>query len=432
MAFWAPRASREDRACYPLRFVHNWLEKSGNHLLELFFEPGLAYHHLRPFVDLVLLARSHQCRHLAIHVTQHSALALVELITLPPGSMVNLESLVLEGIEEADFPSETTAITVFRNSPRLRKLTVDSLVFVFTFNAQSPEETPLQFNPSILPWDQLTDLMVTDFIRVDIFTIILQECTSLQFLRVSLDMGNEAEPLAVDQWLPTESVSLLSLAKLYLSIVNGLFISPLMDFFAYPALQHLHIRRSESQDRLNQPQPQFWTNSPCFRLQLGNLRYLSLIGSVGTVKEVVVLLESTPQVTNLVLDIFTDYHLLIPELFPPADICFPDTSPARPLPRLVHFSVHLEELDFPFPSHFIRNASDTAHFMSFISLAISSELSCAGQLQDISCQFSGSRLRTVFVIPGWSAGGSTRYNTDADLIEHDNRNYTVFDDYVYN
>lgn len=425
VAFWTP-ISRIDRMCYPLRFLHTWLLRSGIDALELFFDQGLVYHHLKPLVELGLLSHSHRCRHLDIRVTGESAPALVEFIMLPPGSLANLETLVLEGIDEADFAFEGQGVTVFRNSRRLRKLTTSNLNYVFNFDITA-HGISLELDLLFLPWAQLTHLMITDFIRVEIFAITLQECTSLQFLRVSLNLENEADPLDMDRLLPAEPVILPSLTDFHISISDGASIPSFMDIFTYPRLQRLHLRRLESsQQFLDESQPRFWTKSPQFCLQLGSLTYLSLVGSIGTAEEIIVLLESTPQVADLVLNIWTNYQRLVPKLFPPLNIHFPELSPPRPLRRLAHFSVHLNRHDFPFPFHLIRNAADTAHFTSLKCLTVMSELSCEEELQDVSHQFCGSRLQTVFVIPCWSAG---RCDTDADLIDHEHtsRNYTIFD-----
>lgn len=428
MSFWTPERSKTDRMCYPLHFIQPWLLRSGAGVLELSFEKKLVYHHLKPLVELGLVVFSHQCRHLNIHATPQSVLALLEFMILPPGTLINLESLVLEGIEETSFAfvrEFLPIITVFRNSPRLRKLTTNLLNFVFTFGGETPESSGelLQLDLFVLPWAQLTHLMVTAFTRVDILVIVLRECTAIQFLRVSLHLGLNIVDLGVKQWLPTEPVLLSELTDFHISLVDGEAIPSLMDSFTYPMLQHLRLRRCESQHygviELDLPQSEsyFWTDSLHFRQQLGHLRCLSLVGEVGTVEEILILLGNAPRVVDLTLDIWTDYQLLIPALFPPSDIHFPEAEPLpRPLPQLSHIKLYLDEDDFPFPSHFIRNAADSVHFMCFTHLDVLSNLSCLEELQDICCQFYGSRLETTFI---GLAGEATRLDTDVKLIDHE-------------
>lgn len=72
-----------------------------------------------------------------------------------------------------------------------------------------------------------------------------------------------------------------------------------MDAFTYVILQHLCCQRCEFQHygniKSDQPQPDFWTDSPHFRLQLGHLYCVSLVGEFGTVEEMLVYLGNVPQ-----------------------------------------------------------------------------------------------------------------------------------------
>lgn len=419
MAFWKP-PSNTDILCYPLRFLSGWLLLSGRNSLDLFFEESLTYNHLKPLVELVLLAHYSQLRHLDLHLTKESAFALVHFVVLPPGSLENLESLVLEGLDEADFAFEEEGplITVFQNSPRLRKLTTNALEFTYTFNNST---TSPEFDLSILPWAQLTHLMVTDFIRVDVFAIVLAECSALQFLRISLTLESHDEFMDVERWLPKEPVILSNLVELYLSLANGLSIPSLLDVFNFPALEHLHIRRSES-GRLQASDSFSWASSRAFLLQLQSLRRLSLVGRVGTAPEVMVLLKSAPLVTHLALDIWTEYQTLIPALFPPLDA--PLTSPLR---LLGHLTLRLERSDFPFPSHCIRNAIDSAQCPLMHLTIICHRAACPKRLNELSNDLFGLPLQIILGVRSGPISRTARVAVDRTLMNDvdTSRDYTM-------
>lgn len=419
VAFWTP-PSNTDLLCYPLRFLSGWLLRSGRNPLDLFFEQGLTYNHLKPLVDLVLLAHYPQLRHLDLHLTKESAFALVHFVVLPPGSLESLESLVLENLDEADFAFEEDGplITVFKQSPRLRKLTTNALEFTYTFNNST---TSPEFDLPIVPWPQLTHLFVTDFIRVDVFVVVLAECSSLQFLRVSLALETHDEFLDVEQWLPKEPVILSNLTELHLSFTNGLSFPPLLNAFEFPALEHLHFRRSES-GHFPASDSFSWASSRAFLLQLQNLRQLSLVGRVGTAPEVMVLFKSTPSVTDLTLDIWTDYQAIIPALFPL------DDNLTRLLPLLMRLTLRLERKDFPFPGHCIRNAVDSAQSPLVYLSIICHRTTCPKRLKEITSELSDLPLQTMFGVQAGPISRSARISVDSALMDDvdTSRDYTMF------
>lgn len=428
LAFWTP-FSNIDRTCYPLRLIGPWVARSRGAPLDIFLLQGLVYYHMKFVVEVVLLEHYPQCRHLDIHVTSESAPALINFVGLPEGSLTSLESLVLEGLDESYFAGENAepTITVFRNSPRLRKLTTNALDFAFRIE---PSTSYAIFDYLFISWKQLTHLMITDFITVDVFVVAISECTGLEFLRVSIDLGDDEEFLDMDEWLPDEPLGafrLPKLSELHISITDGICIPSTMNALAFPALRRLHFRRSESDEFEGSFS---WENSPHFLRQLHNLQYLALVGCVGTAEEVVVLLQHTPQVTHLKLDIPTNYQFLVPTLFPPLD---PDTSSvflAGPLHKLANLAFRLTKPDFPFPSLYIRNTVDLLWpNCPLVDLTIVAHRGSHRHLREICAQFSFTPLQTVVGTPGGRIGRSTRYHNDGRLIdcEDTSRRYTIID-----
>lgn len=428
LAFWTP-PSGIDLTCYPLRFLSGWLARSGKSPLDIFLLQGLAYNHMRFVVEVVLLGHYAQCRHLDIHLTSESAPSLINFIILPPGSLSSLKSLVLEGLDGAYFAAENAGptMTAFQNSPLLRKLTTNVLDFAFRLN---PNASYADFDHIFLPWAQLTHLMVTDFIAVDAFVVTISECTGLEFLRVSLDLGNADVFINIDQTRPDKPVALPSLAELYISISGGTCIPSAMNALAFPALRSLHFRRSES-DEFASLDLFSWRNSSHFLLQLQGLQYLSLVGRVGATEEVFLLLQNTPHVTDLRLDISTEYQFLIPALFPPSS--GPDSPSvllAGPLHALMRLAFRLTKSDFPFPSRCIRDAVDSLWpNCPLTALTIVAHRACHRQLKEICSQFSFTPLQTVIGTPAGPIGRSARLHTDGRLIdcEGTSRLYAMID-----
>lgn len=417
VAFWTP-ASSTDLICYPLRFVQRWMAHSGRHSLDIYLEQGLVRHHMRFVVEMVLLAHYSQCRHLDIHATHDSGPALANFITLPPGSLTSLESLVLEGLDEAYFAN---AITVFQNSPRLRKMTTNALDFAFSVDMST---SSIEFDALVLPWARLTHLMITEFIMADTFVVVLAECTALQFLRVSLDLGVNDATLPLNDWLPDQPVALSSLTDLHISVSDGSCIPPVMNSLKFPALQSLHFRRSES----SLSHPFSWESSLHFILQLRGLQSLSLVGRVGAVEEIATLLQSTPQVTHLKLDIWTKYQILIPILFPPLGRLPFQVSHAKFLPALTCLSLRLEKSDLPFPSDCIRDSVGSTQCL-LTDLTMIMHRRCQRQLQEIQSQFSFSFLQTTFGTQAGPIDRLLRDQKDKHLIdcERTSRHYDMVD-----
>lgn len=420
MSFWTPPFSNTDRMCYPVHRLNQWLLLSKDVDLSLFFEPGLLYHHLKLFVELILLGHYPRCRHLTIHLTDESAFGLIHFITLPPASLARLESLVLDGLNNACFLFEDTepAITVFRESPKLRRLTTNQLEFIFSASAGMP-----QFDLQVLPWAQLTHLMVTDFVRVEVFVIVLAECSAIQFLRVSLDLADSNEPLDVEEWWDNQRVVLPSLTEFYISVADGSCFPSVMDAFDFPALQRLCFRRSQDIDPLRPLDFFSWRESGGFTRQLRNLTQLSLIGKAGSQVEVLTLLQSTPKLERLMLDIWTNYSAIIPSLFPLPDPVGHGTSFL--LPFLRDLEVHIEEQDLPFPGDYITAAAAHSIFLDTFSVFCQPGINCHRDLEDLCHSFWSCRLWTRFVIVG---RGSQRFDVDIGLIDHENsnRSYNMF------
>lgn len=429
LTFWSP-PSNTDLMCYPPRFLKTWLLRSGGHSLDLFLTEGLKYNHLKLLVELVLLMHYPRFRHLDIHLTKETAFALVNFVVLPPRSLANLETLVLENLDEADFALEDAgpAITTFRDSPRLQKLTTNALDF--TFSIDETTSIPV-FDRSVLPWPKLTHLMITDFIRVDVLVVTLAECTALEFLRVSLDLEVDDEFRGMDRWLPTQPVVLPHLSKLCISLSDGLSIPNLLEAFRFPALQQFYFRRSESQGFTTEPDPFSWTSSQAFLLQLQNLQKLSLIGRVGSIREILALLRSTPLVSDLLLDIWTEYQVLVPILLPLPDPLSSNDLRPQPLRQLQQLTFRLERTDFPFPSNCIRDYIDSpqhdcllTHLTIICGRAVSPRW-----MEQMHEQIEGLPVETFLGLRSGPIIKSTRYRTDEHLIDNErsNRDYTMVD-----
>lgn len=306
----------------------------------------MSYAHLRTFTELVLLEHYPRCQHLELSVSSSSVRGLVNFINLPAGSLSRLESLVLNGLDEVilssgedsgDEDGEDEGVlvptTVFQSSPMLRKLATSSLDFAFHVG-----DDEIQFNAHVLPWLDLTHLFITEFVDIDIFVHTLAECLAIQFLRVSLNLKSDDEEPNRHINLPVHIV-LPSLAAIYISVNGGSSFPSSMDTFQFPALNALHFRRHD--DDLELPDLFTWTESAHFRNQLGHLQHLSLTGYVGSTEEVILLLRHARAITTLVLDIYIDYAILIPILFPEDGVSL--------LPHLAKLELHLERQELCYP-----------------------------------------------------------------------------------
>lgn len=404
--------------CYPVHRLSPWILLSGNTTLSLFFEPGLVYHHIKLFAELILLAHFPRCQHLAFHLTEESAFGLIHFVTMPPASLVHLESLVLDGLDEAYFPfkDEGPMITVFQRSPRLRRVTTDLLGFSFVVENEAEIPQFNQFNLQVLPWAQLTHLTITDFVLAEVFFTILTECSAIRFLRVSLDIADQSHS---DY---QQRVILSSLTQFSLSVTGGSCLPFMMNKFDFPALQQLHFRRYQDIDSLHPLDLFSWRESQGFTHQLRNLRQLSLVGRVGSKDEVLALLRSTPSLTKLTLNIWTEYSTVIPVLFPLPDPNHHSTEFLLPL--LVDLQLRIEEEDFPFPSHYIAAASLHSAIINTLSVYCLEWIHCMRDMQELCRNFAPYRLKTRFVM----VDRSIRFDTDAHLIDDEdmNRSYNMF------
>lgn len=330
-----------------MRLVNRWLSHSGALPLQLFFENGMSRAHVKTFAELVLLEYYHRCQYLDFGISRMPSLGLINFINLPPGSLVALESLVLDGLDEEIFEddddddddNDTPApirITAFQSSPNLRKLATSSLDFAFYVGLNE-----IRFNQDVLPWPKLTDLFISDFIDINFFVHTLAECLALQFLRASLGLtcSGGGESSYIDNSNLPKSVVLPSLAAMYISVNGGSSFPSQMDIFSFPALTAIHFRRyrdhPHTADRFS------WTDSPHFCDQLDHLQDLTLTGHVGPAEQVIFLLGCTPTVTKLSLNIFVSYATLLPALFPSNQI--------SPLPILTSLQLNLEHPELCYP-----------------------------------------------------------------------------------
>lgn len=348
LSFWSPPTSKRDHLCYPTRLVNKWLSHRGFLPLQLYFDCGMSYAHMKTFVELVLLEHYPRCQHLELSVTWSSVRGLVNFINLPAGSLIKLECLVLVGLDEVVLSSEEgeedeedesediiVPITVFQDSPMLRKLATNSLDFAFHVGNDE-----IQFNVRILPWIQLTHLLITEFVDIDIFVHTLAECLAIQFLRVSLNLRrNDEEQSHVSHTNLPARVVLPDLTAIYISVNGGLSFPFSMDIFQFPALNALHFRRHHNSLALADLFS--WTESAHFCAELGRLQHLSLTGHIGSTEQVISLLRCTSTITTLTLDIYVDYAMLIPVLFPENSV--------SPLPHLAKLELHLERRELCYP-----------------------------------------------------------------------------------
>lgn len=348
LSFWSPPTSKRDHLCYPTRLVNKWLSHGGLLPLQLYFDCGMPYTHMKTFVELVLLEHYSRCQHLELSLTSSSVRGLVNFINLPAGSLIRLECLVLDGLDEVVLSSGEDEVdeedegediiiptTVFQESPMLQKLATSSLDFAFHVGNDE-----IQFNILILPWIQLTHLLITEFIDIDIFVHTLAECLAIQFLRVSLNLKrNVEEPSHANHTNLPVRVVLPDLTAIYISVNGGLTFPCAMNIFQFPALNALHFRRHHN--NLAETDLFAWTESAHFCAQLGRLQHLSLTGHIGSTEQVISLLQCTSTITTLTLDIFVDYAMLIPVLFPENSV--------SPLPRLAKLELHLERRELCYP-----------------------------------------------------------------------------------
>lgn len=429
ISFWTP-LSNTGRMCYPIRYISQWLSLSRVQPLDITFERGLLLGHTQVFAELLLdMGDYSRCQRLNLFLTNDSAPALFYFINLPPGSLQSLESLVLEGLDEEDFsidsqlsnqPTPVSTITVFEDSPNLRNLTTDHLDFTYSL-----QDGVHKYNPRVLPWGGLTHVMVTEFIEVPTFVAALAECVALRFLRVSLDLSSEEIPDPRDTIFRPE-VTLLHLAEIYISIKDGLCFPPAMDIFSFPALTHLRFRRSQGvvgsyeYKRLDLFS---WDNSKHFLNQLRHLQRLTLVGYTGRAEQIKILLQGTPKLTRLNLDIYIDYPSLIPTLFPFSN----DTL--SPVPLLTDLELFLVGADMPVPLDKLHGSIESGA-CSLQNLKIHTHVNYRTfRIQAMDMFPATHKLKLWMCVPSRSA----RRHTDSNLIKSrlTNTNYTMFDANFY-
>lgn len=415
--------------CYPIRYISRWLSLSRTLPMDIIFERGILLGHTQVFAELFMDMGDHsRCRSLDLFLTKSSALALIYFVNLPPGSLRFLESLVLEGLDESDFVIESnlpSGITVFQASPRLQELTTDRLDFTYSL-----DQGLRTFNRHVLPWPQLTKLLITEFLDVEIFVAALVECAALQFLRVSLDLSDHLDDDTpnIEDYMFRLPVTLPHLTELYISFRDGLFFPPAMDLFTFPALTHLRFRRTQgrtgpSSYNLQRLDPFSWIDSKHFLQQLRQLQQLTLVGHVGGTEQIRILLRCTPRLTKLSLDIHTDYPTLIPAIFP-----YPLRSRyvACPASLLTDLELHLGECDMPVSLDQLRNLVDSEESCLLRNLRIHTEEDYHVFRMEAMEKFPAtSKVKLWQGVPSRSA----RNLSDANLLDHHltRRAYVMFD-----
>lgn len=200
---------------------------------------------------------------------------------------------------------------------------------------------------------------------------------------------------------------------------------PEMDIFSFPALVDVHIRRY--QDNASEKDEFSWTRSPHICTQLNRLRQLRLTGHVGSVEQVITLLEGAPNLVKLSLDIFVDYQTLLPALFP-------YNAPSL-IQHVQDLEIHLqhEELAYPpFPPNSIllclfrfRDLIDFTHqphHLKTLRVFVLQSSTCEKVLHELDGQFLSSSLQTLFE----SKDNSSRDCSDQGLIKNNLINYTLY------
>lgn len=429
IAFWTP-LSNTGRMCYPIRYVSWWLSLSRSQLLDITFERGMILGHTQVFTEFLLdMGDYARCRHLDLFLTTDSAPALAYFVSLPPGSLRSLESLVLEGLDDEDFftesdlPTPVSTITVFQESPRLQKLTTDLLDFTYHV-----EDGIYTYYRHVLPWRGLTHFQVTEFIEVHIFVAVLVECAALRFLRVSLDLSQETTERENYTFRP--DVILSHLTEAYISVKDGLFFPPAMDIFYFPALTHFRFRHSQGKvgsyeyKRLDLFS---WDESKHFLSQLRHLEQLTLVGYTGRAEQIKVLLQSTPKLTKLNLDISVHYPSLMQVLFPyPFTSNNTNNTTVSPIPFLADLELFLVALDLPVPLDQLHALIESGGAYPLRNLKIHTHVNYHLFRNQVMENFPAvSKINLQLCVPSWSA----RRHTDSSLINnrYTNTNYTMFD-----
>lgn len=428
IAFWTP-LSHTGRICYPVRYISWWLSLSRSQLLDITFERGMTLGHTQVFTEFLLDMRDYaRCRHLDLFLTNDSAPALVYFVSLPPGSFRSLESLVLEGLDNEDFPTDSdlpmpvSTITAFRDSPRLQKLTTDLLDFTYHV-----EDGVYTYYRHVLPWRGLTHFLVTEFIEVHIFVAVLVECSALQFLRVSLDLSQETTERENNTFRP--DVVLQYLTETYISVKDGLFFPSAMDIFHFPALTHFRFRRSQGKvgsyeyKRLDLFS---WDESRHFLSQLRHLKQLTLVGYTGRAEQIKVLLQSTPKLTKLNLDITVHYPSLMQTLFPYSSSSNNNTNnTVSPVPLLADLELFLVALDMPVPLDKLHALIESGRAYALRNLKIHTHVNYHLFRIQVAENFPAvSKVNLQLCVPSRSA----RRHTDSNLMNYrTSTNYTMFD-----
>lgn len=330
--------------------LDNWLGHARSSQLSIcFHEPNVEM--IKFLVSAVLLPNIGEIKNLEIFPPQGvSRRALQPFFSLPPKSMRCLKYLVLAG----NVPYDSSA-TVFQLSPTLTHLSICDLAQVVDSYVAGHVPT---LKP-VFPWNMLTHLDITHRIGPEEWTSILSACSSLEVGLFMVELRHGSEP-ARDQDdedhhgcgycdIPalTSPIIRTKLTELEVDIGCGKLLS--LDNFYFPTLSGVRIRRShwpvppEPRAPLNDFS---WRNSLTFLTKSTQLRTLSLAGDVGSVEEIKALLEHTPLVDCLDLNINVDYMALLRALTLPS----PSLRNHTPLPLLEHLRLRLEHRDIPYIS----------------------------------------------------------------------------------
>lgn len=373
--------------------LDDWLAHSRPTQLNLCFrEPNVG--NIKELLSMVLLSHARAIKRLEIRlpwgVYKES---LQPFSQLQPNSMCSLKYLIVTGRLPEDVLS-----TLFQSAQALTHLSITDIDFaVGVYRAGEVPTLKL-----LSSWGTLTHLVITRCIEPGEWVAVLSSCISLEVgafavdlrhgpARIHNDDGGEEEDNE-DQVghacghcdIPAfKPVVLANLTDLEVDFACGKWLS--MDHFHFPALSNVHIRRSHllaAPTRAKQalvPLDDFsWRNSLAFLMRSTKIRTLSLEGDVGSVEEIVTLLQHVPLVDLLSLNINIDYMALLPEL-----TLYETSTGGHLLPWLEHLRVRLGARDIPYIS---------ANMMRDMVLSRSTSTSCHTGLGQLTISVSSEEM----------------------------------------
>lgn len=392
--------------------LHQWIAHSRKFHLHLSFDHS-DDEILPNLISSVLLPNVAQVFRLEILLQWRiSDVPFQHFFVLPPHSMRSLKFLVLQG------PSLGT-VTVFQSSPSLTHLSLEDLKFAHDFY----EYGDLPKLHPVFPWERLTHLSISRWIELEVWLSVLLLCPLLEVGLFSIDLRDQASRNIRDfgdsddenenhichgrEFLAAVGpVTLVCLHELDLILVCGQSFS--LRGVHFPALKSLRIHRGHTPVLMQQQVSrgantvdQFsWRNSQTFLLELRSLEILSLVGNVGSVKEIMFLLHHTPNVDFLDLNLHLDYG----DLFCSLTV----RSRSSLVPRLSCLRFLLE------PDDMISYSEDASHNMV---LSRSQPNSGMSMLIIVSSSFRKSHYEKVKKLAE-NARTYGRITFDVDAVSH--------------